>query len=219
MAVIAYLRVSTDEQANSGLGMDAQLAAIKAAAGDIDAVYRDDGFSGSDPKRPGLLSAIDSLKNGDLLYVAKRDRLARDTFLSLWLEKEAKRKSARIISAAGEGTGSDDPSSVLMRTLVDAFATYERQLIGQRTAAALQQKKARGEKTGGLVPFGYDVDSDGIRLVPNQKEREAIEIIKELRGRGHTLRAICDELQQRNIKTKTGGKWYPQTVKRALEAA
>ena len=81
-ASIAYLRVSTDEQANSGLGLDAQLDAIIAAVGQPDAIYRDEGYSGSDPKRPALMDAIDALSAGDVLVVAKRDRLARDTFFS-----------------------------------------------------------------------------------------------------------------------------------------
>ena len=134
-ASIAYLRVSTDEQANSGLGLglDAQL----------DAIYRDEGHSGSDLKRPALMDAIDALSAGDVLVVAKRDRLARDTFFSAWIEKEAKRRGARILSAAGEGTENDDPASVLMRNIIDSFAQYERDLIAARTKAALEQKRRK----------------------------------------------------------------------------
>ena len=75
--------------------------------------------------------------------------------LSLWIEKEAKRRGASIVSAAGEGTESEEPTAVLMRRIVDAFAEYEKNVIGARTAAALEQKRERGEKTGGNVPFGY----------------------------------------------------------------
>jgi DNA invertase Pin-like site-specific DNA recombinase len=108
MSTIAYLRVSTDEQAESGLGLDAQLESITKAFEAPDGVFRDEGYSGKDPNRPGLTEALEALRRGDVLVVAKRDRLARDTFLSLWLEKEVKRRGARIASAAGEGTDSDE---------------------------------------------------------------------------------------------------------------
>ena len=109
---IAYLRVSTEEQARSGLGLDAQLEAVKAYKGgktdddspELDEVFSDDGFSGSNPRRPALHQALDALCEGDVLIVAKRDRLARDVYYSAWIEKEVKRRGARIVSAAGEGT-------------------------------------------------------------------------------------------------------------------
>ena len=215
--IVAYLRVSTDEQAESGLGMDAQLEAITKAVGAPDKVFRDEGHSGSKPNRPGLLEALDALKEGDVLAVAKRDRLARDTFLALWIEKEAKKRKATIYSAAGEGNG-DDPAAVLLRTMVDAFATYERQIIGLRTSAALAQKRQRNEKTGGDVPYGYNVD--GKLLITNQDEQEALSIILELRAQGLTLRAICGELESRGIQTKRGNlNWQPRVVSRILSRA
>jgi len=161
MAVIAYLRVSTDDQVQSGLGLDAQLEAIEKAIGPPDVTFCDEGLSGSNPNRAGLLGALEALKSGDTLAVAKRDRLARDAFLSAWIEKETKKRGARVVSAAGEGTDNEDPASVLMRRMVDAFAEYERGLIASRTASALEQKRKRGEKTGGVVPLGYAVE-DGV---------------------------------------------------------
>ena len=170
---IAYLRVSTEEQARSGLGLEAQREAIVTHQSELDEVFTDDGYSGSDPNRPALHQAIDALDEGDVLVVAKRDRLARDVYFSAWIEKEVKRRGARIISAAGEGTDNDDPSNVLMRTIVDAFAEYERNLISARTAAAMAQKRKRGEKTGGDVPFGYRL-LDGGRLAVEPEEQKVL---------------------------------------------
>mgnify|MGYP001457642550 CR=1 FL=1 len=102
MAVLAYIRVSTDEQTASGLGLEAQEAAIRARYDTVASTYRDEGYSGADSKRPALLACIDALRRGDVLAVAKRDRLARDVFLSAWIQKEVKRRGARIESAAGE---------------------------------------------------------------------------------------------------------------------
>ena len=199
--------------------MDAQLEAITKAAGTPDAIFRDDGYSGSDAKRPALLEALDALREGDELVVAKRDRLARDVYLSAFIEKEAKRRKARILSAAGEGTEGTDPANILMRSIIDAFAEYERNLIAARTAAALAQKRRRGEKTGGTVPFGYILDEDGVHLVEDPDEQRILALICELRDKGWTLRQIGTEMERRGITTKTGKKWNPKTVSALLKRA
>jgi DNA invertase Pin-like site-specific DNA recombinase len=216
--MIAYLRVSTDEQAQSGLGLEAQLAAIQAIS-TPDQVFTDDGISGAKVDRPGLLAALAILGKGDVLMVSKRDRLGRDPMLMGWIEKECKKVGARVLSAAGEGTENDDPTNILMRRMVDAFAEFERLQIGARTKAALGAKRARGEKTGGDVPFGFSADEQG-RLSENSAEQEALEIIRRLRAKGWTLRAIADELEARGIHTKRGGiKWQPKVIARLARAA
>ena len=156
MTTLAYLRVSTDQQTDSGAGLEAQYEACRKAAGELAGVYRDAGVSGSTglDKRPALLEAIGVLNPGDVLLVAKRDRLGRDPLVVAMIESAVQRKGARIMSAAGEGTGSDSPSDILMRRIIDAFAEYERLIIGARTKAALRAKKARGERVGG-IPYGY----------------------------------------------------------------
>src|SRR6185436_9879130 len=79
--------------------------------------YADEGVSGPSclDRRPGLLQAISELPRGDVLLVAKRDRLGRDPIAIAMIEAAVKRKGARIASSAGEGTGGDDPTNVLMR--------------------------------------------------------------------------------------------------------
>jgi len=215
--ILAYLRVSTEEQARSGLGLDAQRDAIESRLGAPARVFIDDGYSGSDAKRSALLEALEALSEGDVLAVAKRDRLARDVYLSAWIEKEAKRRGARVASAAGEGTDSDDPASVLMRTIVDAFAEYERNLIKARTAAALAQKRKRGEKTGGDVPFGYRLAADGVHLEADPDEQAVVELIRQLQEEGESLRQIGAELERRGVLTRRGkGRWHPQVIKQVL---
>jgi DNA invertase Pin-like site-specific DNA recombinase len=73
---------------------------------------------------------------------AKRDRLARDSFLAVLIEREATRAGARIVSAAGEGTDTDDPAAVFTRRILDAVAELERALTAARTRAALRAKRA-----------------------------------------------------------------------------
>lgn len=222
--IIAYIRVSTQEQAESGLGLDAQLEAIHKAFGELSEVFRDEGYSGSDANRPGLLSALESLKKGDTLAVAKRDRLARDAFLSLWIEKETKKHGAVIRSAAGEGTEKDSPADVLMRRMVDAFAEYEREIIRRRTAAAVRQKmnqkRDRLEKLGGAyAPYGFDavMGSNAIkRLVPNAGEQQVIQLIAQLRKRGLSFRGIGRHLEAKGIMAKSGKPWSPKVIRGIL---
>ena len=214
--IVAYRRVSTNEQGDSGLGLDAQLESIRKVVGEPDKTFTDVA-SGSKPDRPGLLDALSALRKGDTLAVAKRDRLTRDSWQALSIERDCQKRKVSIVSAAGEGNG-DDPYSEFLRRSLDNVATLERKMIGLRTKAALRQKKQRGEKTGGDVPFGFDVD--GERLIANQGEQETLSTIQGLRDQGLTLRAICGELERLGVKTKRGNTtWQPRVVSRILTRA
>jgi DNA invertase Pin-like site-specific DNA recombinase len=107
---IIYLRVSTDEQAESGLGLDAQLASAMKKAKEIGAgpilTFSDPGISGSTPidKRPGLSQALATIGKGDILIVAKRDRLSRSLPIAIAIEELLKTRKANLLSANGEGT-------------------------------------------------------------------------------------------------------------------
>ncbi len=223
MTAYAYTRVSTDDQANSGAGLAAQYDACVRYAethGEVMAeVFSDEGVSGaaSLDKRPALLEALAVLDKGDVLLVAKRDRLGRDPLVVAMIEAAVKRKGARIVSAAGEGTESDDPTSVLMRRIVDAFGEYERLVIGARTKAALQAKKARNERTGS-VPYGKTLADDGVTLLDNQVEQEIIILVKMLRADGMSYPKIADKLTERGLKPR-GAVWHAMTVKRIYGAA
>ena len=214
---IGYRRVSTTEQSSSGLGLEAQDGAIASAANRlglrVSATFTDAGVSGGLPleQRPGLLSALDAIGSNDVLIVAKRDRLGRDVLNVAMFERLAERKGARIVSAAGEGTETDDPTSRLMRQIVDCFAEYERAIIRTRTRAALAVKKARGERVGG-IPFGYRVDHDGRTLRPHTEEQQALRLLRELRAAGYTYRAIAGELNRQGFRSRNGGPWVRQSV-------
>lgn len=212
-----YLRVSTDAQADSGLGLEAQRSAITAAAArlglDLGDVFTDAGLSGALEleDRPGLFAAVNALKRGDVLLVAKRDRLGRDVVAVAMLERLTARKGARIISAAGEGTEGTDAASMLQRRILDAFGEYERLIIGQRTKAALKAKRDRGERAGN-IPFGYSLNADGRTLDANADEQHVIGLLRDLKAAGYTLRQIADELNRQGFTTRRGTAWRHQYV-------
>jgi DNA invertase Pin-like site-specific DNA recombinase len=215
--------VSTAEQAGSGLGLDAQETAIAAAAARLGLVlvdtFTDAGLSGGLPleQRPALLAALDALGRGDVLIVAKRDRLGRDVLNVAMLERLTERKGARIVSAAGEGTDTNDPTSRLMRQIVDCFAEYERAIIRSRTRAALAAKKARGERVGG-IPYGYQLADDGRTLERHAGEQRILAVAAELRCAGLTYRAVADELNRQGFRSRAGGPWVRQAVHVLLAA-
>ena len=218
---IGYRRVSTEGQEASGAGLAAQGESLAASASSMGLSLEEvltDVVSGSTglEKRPGLLEAVSKLKKGDVLLVAKRDRLARDPIVSAMVERLVAKRGARIVSAAGEGTGDDDPTSILMRRIVDAFAEYERLLIGARTKAALQAKKAKGERVG-MIPFGFRLGEDG-RLEEEPEEQATRAAVLNARGRGLSQRKIAAELKARGFTGRTGRPLSQTQVCRILAA-
>jgi DNA invertase Pin-like site-specific DNA recombinase len=223
MRYVAYLRVSTDEQAESGAGLAAQLDACRQHAergggADLIGPFADEGISGAAgiDKRPALLEALAALSPGDVLLVAKRDRLGRDPIAVAMIEAAVRRKGARVVSAAGEGTDGDGPTDVLMRRIVDAFAEYERLLIAARTRAAMQAKARRGERCG-TIRFGFDLAADGTNLIANDAEQRAVGIIREMRAAGYSLRSTAVALNAQGIPTKNSRRpWVHTSVKSVL---
>ena len=217
---VAYIRVSTEDQ---HLGPDAQRAAIAVWAERngvaIVATFEDRGVSGGAPidRRPGLMAALDAVAEhgAGLLAVAKRDRLARDTMIAAMAERLAERAGARIVSAAGEGEG-DDAASKLFRTMIDAFAEYERAIIRSRVSAALAVKAARGEKVGGVQTYGT---ADGIDAERNGVEAEIVAAVVKAHAAGLSIRAIAAELAAAGHRTRKGGEIQPTQVARILRRA
>lgn len=214
---VAYVRMSTDRQ---DLSPDAQRAAIERwalAQGVAVVAWREDlGVSGGTPleERSGLLAAIDAIDaNGaGVLVVAKRDRLARDVLTAALVERLCERKGARVQTADGAGNESG-PEGALMRTLLDAFAAYERALIRARTKGALAVLKAKGRRTGG-IPMGSSVSESGM-LVVDGVEAAAVARACELRGEGKSLREIAATLDAEGHRPR-GRRWHVQTLARVV---
>lgn len=212
---VAYLRCSTDRQ---DLSPDAQRDAIQAWAGGAGvtvAAWHDDlGISGGADleKRPGLLAAIDGVREhgAGVLVVAKRDRLARSVLVAAMVDRLVARQGASVVAADGTGNG-DGPEAALMRTLIDAFAQYERAVIGARTRAALAVKKARGERVGG-IPYGYREDGGVLVEVPD--EQVVIARARKLRAEGLSLRAVGRALAESGHRPRTGHRWHVQVIAR-----
>lgn len=207
---IAYLRVSTDKQRDSGAGLAAQRTAIEAAAAARgwpadELVFVKDVLSGKSAKRPGLERARAMLANGEAstLIVAKMDRLSRSLldFASIMADAQAQRWALVALDAPVDPS---TPQGEMMATMLTAFAAYERRLIGERTKAALAVKRAEG-----VVLGRPRVLSDAIR-----------ERIKAERGDGTTWEMIAARLTVAGVPTARGGsEWHASTVRKIALAA
>lgn len=213
------LRVSTSKQAASGLGVDAQLAAVRQFASQhgikIQKIVKEEGISGGLPleKRVGLLEALAAVEKGELLLVAKRDRLSRDPLVSLTIENLLKKRQARVISAAGEGTEDDEPTMILLRRLTDAFAEHEKLLAGSRTKMALAEKKKKGI-TLGRAPFGFKRRYG--KMVQDTEQQAVIARARELKKSGMNFYQIAKTLGAEGIRNTRGGVFQANQVAKWL---
>ena len=223
MKYVIYLRVSTNQQVDSGLGIEAQREICHRCIDKKDdneiLEFIDEGFSGALAldKRPALMNAIGCLQKGDRLVVAKRDRIGRDVIVNAMIDSAVRRQKASLISASGDVSDSDneDAGATLMKRMVDAFAEYERLIISARTKAALQIKISRYERSG-RVPYGYQLCADGIHIEPNQHEQNVLHEMHEMRKTKLSFRKIAAELNRNNKVNRNGNPWNNGSLFRVI---
>lgn len=227
LKLVAYLRVSTDVQAEHGLGLDVQRQAIrswaKAAGHRIVAWHADEGVSGSNglDRRMGLLDALAALKAHQAagVVVYRLDRLARDLIVQETLLAEVRRLGADVHStspaeAAYLVDDPDDPSRRLIRQVLGAVSEYERAMITLRLRAGRRLKAERGGYGGGGVPYGRRAEDRA--LVADHDEAEAVTMMAQLRAAGASYRTICAALAAAGHQPRRGGSWQPAVVRRVL---
>lgn len=224
---VAYLRVSTDRQAEEGLGLEVQADAIKewakASNTRVVATFADEGVSGSNglDSREALPEALSTVRSGaaDGLVVYRLDRLARDLIVQETLLAEVRRLGGEVYSTSAAEAGyltddPDDPSRKLIRQVLGAVAEYERSMIALRLRSGRKRKAKGGGYAYGAPPFGYRVE-DG-ELVPEQGEQETLSRARELQEAGASIREIATTLNEEGRSTKRGTRWHPTTVARVL---
>ena len=204
MKVVLYQRVSTDKQAGSGLGLEAQedaLHALCARSGwEVVSTHTDAGVSGKTglQDRPELLNAVTSIKTtgAEALVVAKLDRLSRDVLVLLSLEKTLASLGARIVSASGEGTDDDTPHGKLVRTILSAVAENEALMVSVRTKSAMKVAKARGKHIG-RPPMGMEKNEWG-EWEAGEDYYLVVQILMARFRKKMTYQAITDWMNEHN---------------------
>lgn len=207
---LGYIRVSTSEQADSGLGLEAQMLAIRTTAQlrgwELIDVITDAGISGTRAKRPGLDTAMARMKSGDadLLVVAKLDRLSRSLLDGAGYMATAKAQGWALVDVASSLDMSTPQGRMVAGMLLSA-AQYESEMNGARTREAMANlpDDVRDRMRNGGRPRALAADTEAK--------------VRELRAEGLSLRKIADVLTSECVPTATGGKWWPATVRQILE--
>jgi DNA invertase Pin-like site-specific DNA recombinase len=204
--VIGYVRVSTDEQSDSGLGLRAQRAAIRAEAArhgwTLVEIFEDVASGKSLRRRPGLEAAFAAVASGeaDGLIVSKLDRLSRSVrdFAEI-LARFQRNGWALVVMDLGLDTSTI--MGAAMAQMVSVFSGLERKRIAERTREALAVKKASGVRLGR----------------PPTVPQAVVRRIQRQRARGESLRAIAESLNRDKVATAQGGAmWYAATVRSIL---
>jgi len=184
---------------------------------EIKAVIDDPDASGSDEYREKLWEAISCLCRGDILVVAKRDRLARNLYLSEQINRAVRHKGATIEAVSGDVSG-DTPEFVMIRQVLASFAEYERKLIGMRTKSAMRQHQANGRLMGRYPPYGWRIDPDDCkRMVESLAERLAIKTILQLYADNWGYTAIAAKMNDELQDVSRTGEWKATTIRKILK--
>ena len=217
---VAYLRVSTDKQADRGVSLDAQRAKVKAYAElydlDLVDVIVDAGASAKTLERPGLQRALGVLRRreADALLVVKLDRLTRSVkHLGELVETTFAPGKAALLSVS-EQIDTRSAAGRLVLNVLASVSQWEREAIGERTAAAMQHKAACGEFTGGEAPYGWRVEAG--RLEPVEAEQRVIAEARRLRGAGLSLRGVARELDGAGLRSRAGRAFVAAQVQRMV---
>jgi len=215
----AYVRVSTDQQADSGISLDEQQRKIQARCIEndwaLEHVYIDAGVSGGTPlsRRPEGSKLLKVLRPGDVVVAAKLDRMFRNALDALQtMQSFRDRKiSLWLLDLGNDCTGNG--IAELIMTVLAAVAQFERGLISERIRDAKRNLRRSNRHQGGTRPFGYQITSDKtLQAIP--EEQAAIMTMVSLRTAGAGLMAIRD-----HIRSEHGFAISHETVRQALKRA
>lgn len=217
-----YLRVSTEDQAREGYGLEAQAAATRAyvaAQGweTAEPPYIDAGVSGAKAERPALDQLLRDAEAGQFsrVVVLKLDRLGRSLRNLLALYDALERRGVAVVSVK-EAVDTGSSVGRLFRNILASLAEFERETIAERVRGGRLAKARQGGSLGGFVPFGYSRRADGtLEVAP--EAAATVRRIFELRSAGMTLQAIADTLRAEQRKTARGGAWRPSAVQVILD--
>jgi len=225
MKALGYVRVSTENQNGSDTyGLETQRAAIAKYCQDNELelvqVFEDPALSGSLEalKRPGLRALLEAVREGDKVIVARLDRIARDLYLSLWIEKEIRKAGAELISIS-EPYRWNDPTQKLLLNIIMSFAEFEKSLITSRLSSGRKTKARQGGYAGGKAPIGYTAERGDKALTVDEDKAGTVKRVFELRDAFPyaTLLKIANILNVEGHSTKEGKQFRTTQVRRILD--
>ncbi|MHB8140550.1 MAG: recombinase family protein [Vulcanimicrobiaceae bacterium] len=218
--MIAYVRVSTDDQAENGVSLAAQEARIAAYCtamgwGEAQAI-RDAGASAKSLQRPGMGILLAAIARGEIerVVVAKLDRLTRSVRdLADLIDLCAKHETALV--SVGETLDTSSAAGRMVVSMLGTVAQWEREAIGERTASALTHKRQQ-RTVYGPVPFGFSRVGD--RLVPVALEQAALAEATRMDRAGASFREIARMLTDRGARPHRAKAWHASSVRAVLRS-
>lgn len=220
---VAYIRVSTEKQADKGVSLEAQEAKIRAYAElyslDLAEVIVDAGVSAKTLERPGLARALEMLRTGAVraLLVVKLDRLTRSVRdLGTLVEDYFGDLEGPALLSVSEQIDTRTAAGRLVLNVLGAVSQWEREAIGERTSAAMRHMAEQGAYVGGAPRFGFRLAADG-RLEAQEGEQTVIREARALRAAGLSLRAVARRLEGDGHRTRTGRVFAPVQISRMLD--
>lgn len=219
MRVAAYIRVSTDEQAEKGNSLFEQEERLNAyctvMGWDKPIFYTDDGYSAGDLKRPYIKKLIEDIKSKkyDILLTTKLDRLSRNLLDLLNLIEMFSKYQCAYVSAT-ESFDTSTAAGRMVLQLLGVFAEFERQRNSERVKDNMSSLAIHSDKALSGPCFGYDIVDK--RYVINQKEAAIVLEMVELAEKGHGGRSIAKILNEKNALSKRGKLWSSERINRFL---
>ena len=228
MTAIGYVRVSTEQQADSGLSIEAQRRKVEAQAVVSDAelvdVVVDSRASAKTLHRPGWDQVMQAVAAGqaDVVIVAKLDRATRSVAdLGALLDTFAKARRAdggrgvALVSCA-ESLDTSTAAGRLVVNVLGAVGQWEREAIAERTSDALQEKRRQGRRHCNVSPYGYRWS--GGRRVADAGEQRTLATIASCRAAGLSWARVAAALNGAGFRTRTGGQWTRQGAHQVQQA-
>ncbi len=216
MQAVIYTRFSPRKDANESESCDTQRALCRELAEKkgikVRATFDDPDVSGKDEYREKLWLAIEALQKTDVLIVYKRDRLARNVYLSEQINRTVKKRGCRILAVSGDVEG-DGPEHEMIRQILASVSEYERKLIAMRTSHAMKHHQKNGRKMSSNCPYGWkDHPTVKGHMVADQNELIAINYIKKLIDLDKNNSEIARLLNAEMSEYSRTGKWNVKTV-------
>lgn len=217
--VLAYLRVSTQDQVDNGTSLESQRDKIlewaKYKKYPEPKFYMDEGISGATNDRPSLLRLLSDIKPGNLVVTASLDRMARKTLIFLEILEKIENAGAEFMSLR-EDINTTTAMGKGMASLLAVFATMDRDAIIERMSLGRAKRHAEGKWAAGKPPYGYRrLDTGFLEQVGD--EVRIVRMIFDCRSRGLSLSRIVHELRSANLRTRQGAKWRTGTVSGILD--
>jgi site-specific DNA recombinase len=219
--IVAYVRVSTQEQADKGSSLDAQRDRLRnyATATGRETVHEfmtDDGFSGASVDRPAMQRLLSLIRAGEVeaVLTTKLDRLSRSLRDVLDLLDLCESTGTALVSAS-EALDTSSAVGKMLIHLLASFGEFERGRISERTSDVLSYKRRSGHVYG-PTPYGYRREGD--RLVQDATQQSALALAREWDSEGLSLRAIARALTAALYEPPKGKAWHPSSVQRILSS-